>query len=92
MEGCGVSNRVRHWKDSSTKAGPSCFWLVVETKSVFSIAVTERRAAWGSKRTFAVISFVVGNACCRHTADAGDFAVGGKYDHLCNKLQRLFDN
>jgi hypothetical protein len=36
MERCRVSNRVSHWEDNSTKAEPSCFGPVVNTKSVFS--------------------------------------------------------
>ena len=36
MERCGVSNRVRHWEDSSAKARPSCFRPVMNTQSVFS--------------------------------------------------------
>ena len=61
MERCGVSNRVRHWEDGSTKAGLSCLRPVVNTKFVFSIADSENRVAGGSDR---------------HTADAGgDFRV-----------------
>ena len=50
MERYGVSNRVRHWEDSSTKAGPSCFRPVMNTKAVFSKGDAETRLVGSCKR------------------------------------------